>query len=152
MLYKLVTIYKDLTSPEYELISRLWNDHFELIKQEEDSEEHPQPKNMKNKGGGTLQSAHDPDATYRNKPGAKKQIITGFVSNIVDTCNQKEKQDEDISPLNLITAAQTQAASTSDDKFFIPSIEQTTAVLDDDIVNVCNYIIILLRSPLIILY
>lgn len=138
LLYKLVTLYKDLTSPEYKLISRLWNDHFELIKQEEDSEEHPHPKNMKNKGGGTLQSAHDPDATYRNKPGAKKQIITGFVSNIVDTCNQKEKekQDEATSPLNLITAAQTEAASTSDDKFFIPSIEQTTAVLDDDIVNV----------------
>lgn len=138
LLHQLVVLYEDQTSEEYKLIVRLWNDHFELLKSDDDSEEFPHPKNMKGKGGATLQSAHDPDATYRNKPGAKQQIITGFVSNIVDTCSLKQDSDGDEShspKLNLITAAQTEAATTSDDKFFIPAIEQTRAVLEDDIVN-----------------
>ena len=144
LLYRLVTLYKDLQSEEYILLKRLWTEHFELEESEDcsqdDQNENPKPKDTKDLSGSTLQSAHDPDATYRNKLGTKPQIVRGFVCNVTETCGpvhtvlqvgeSKEK------PLCLITDVQTEKASFSDDKFLIPAIENTRQLLQDKIVNV----------------
>ena len=142
LLFRLLDLYKDLQSDAYDLLKRLAADHFELVEQEGDSEEEqnqrPKPKDTKGQSGSTLQSAHDADAAYRNKPGSKKQIITGYVCNITETCTispQTKQGEQTEKPLNLITDVQTEKATFSDDKFFIPAIENTRKLLQDEIEN-----------------
>ena len=142
LLFRLLELYTAHQSEDYNLLKRLWQDHFELIQAEDDTEDGqnqtPKPKNTKGQSGSTLQSAHDPDAAYRNKPGSKKQVITGFVCNITETCavspDSKEEQSKE-KPLNLITDVQTEKATFSDDKFFMPAIENTRKLLQDEIEN-----------------
>jgi len=134
LVYQLLKLYKDYSSTEYELLERLWVDHFELVEQERRTT--PKPKNMKDQGGSTIQSAHDPQAAYRNKPGVKQQKITGYVSNITDTCSSILKEEKEEKELHLITCVQTAPATRSDDKFFEPAIESTREVLNDNIESV----------------
>ena len=110
LVFAMHELYSDLQSSEYELLGRLWNEHFELETSEEDDSKAVSPKDMKNQGGTPLQSAHDPQATYRNKPGSKKQIITGYVSNITEACSKKEEGKA--KRLDLITDVQTTPATT----------------------------------------
>lgn len=148
LIFRLLDLYQTIDSEAYALLKRLWQEHFELIEQDEDNEGNnpsPKPKDTKDQSGSTLQSAHDPDAAYRNKPGSKKQIITGFVCNITETCvpseaseSSEEDQKEDRKkekPLNLITDVQTEKATFSDDKFFMPAIQNTRKLLQDEIEN-----------------
>jgi ribosomal protein L20A (L18A) len=130
--YKLINIFDGMKSEEYILLERLYHDHFKH--EPEDDPSGPEPKQMKGKGGSTIQSAHDPEATYRHKPGVKNQKITGYVSNITDTCpneiNPQKTKKETKSELQLITSVQTAPATQSDDKFFMPAIKKTEDVLD----------------------
>jgi len=144
VIYRLLNSYEDLQSETYDLLKRLWEEQFEIVESQDENEQQipppPQPKDSNNIESDTLQSAHDPDAAYRNKPGSKKQIIRGFVCNITETCSlpdekkEGEAQDKvkDI-PLNLITDVQTEKATFSDDKFFIPAIENSRQLLQDQI-------------------
>jgi len=138
LLYRLLDLYQNIQSEEYALLKRLWQDHFEIIEDTNGDENEPKPKDTKGQSGSTLQSAHDPDAAYRNKPGSKKQVITGFVCNVTETCavnpTVEEGQTEQ-KPLNLITDVQTEKATFSDDKFFMPAIENTRKLLQDEIEN-----------------
>jgi len=142
LIHRLIELYENIQSEQYDLLIRLWNDHFEMV-EENDNEDNPsntpKPKNTKEQSGSTLQSAHDPDAAYRNKPGVKKQIINGYVSNITEVCSVSPPEQEEESqdkPLNLVTDVQTEKATFSDDKFFIPAIENTRQLLQDEIKNV----------------
>ena len=138
LLFRLLDLYQDIESKEYALLKRLWQDHFELVEQDDTEENEPKPKDTKGQPGSTLQSAHDPDAAYRNKPGSKKQVITGFVCNITETCAVSPSVEEGKvaeKPLNLITDVQTEKATFSDDKFFMPAIENTRKLLQDEIAN-----------------
>lgn len=138
LIYRLLDLYQSMTSEAYNLLKRLWAEHFELVDSEDSQENGPKPKNTKDQSGSTLQSAHDPDAAYRNKPGSKKQVITGFVCNITETCALSPLTQEGQvaeKPLNLITDVQTEKATFSDDKFFMPAIENTRKLLQDEIEN-----------------
>ena len=138
LIFRLLDLYQSLTSEAYNLLKRLWAEHFELVDSEDSQENGPKPKNTKDQSGSTLQSAHDPDAAYRNKPGSKKQVITGFVCNITETCALSPPPEEGQAaekPLNLITDVQTEKATFSDDKFFMPAIENTRKLLQDEIEN-----------------
>ena len=137
LVYRMFVIFKELQSAEYNLLARLWEEQFEL---EEDSLTDiptPKPKDLRDQGGNVLQSAHDPQATYRNKPGSKKQVITGYVCNVTETGtikqDQEEQSDKEETKLNLITDVQTAPATKSDDKFFESSIDRSREVLSDDI-------------------
>lgn len=134
LVFRLYTLYKGMKSEAYELLKRLWEEHFELCESSDDDMGTPMPKDAKKQGGNHLQSAHDPQATYRNKPGSKKQIITGYVCNVTESCSQTKRGK--VNPLNLITALHTEPATVSDDKFFKPAVEQTRSVLNDNIENV----------------
>jgi len=138
LLYRLLDLYQNIQSEEYALLKRLWQDHFEIVEQTDGEKNEPKPKDTKGQPGSTLQSAHDPDAAYRNKPGSKKQVITGFVCNITETCAVSPPVEEGQAaekPLNLITDVQTEKATFSDDKFFMPAIENTRKLLQDEIEN-----------------
>ena len=138
LIFRLLDLYQSVASEEYNLLKRLWTEHFELVDSEDTQENGPKPKDTKDQSGSTLQSAHDPDAAYRNKPGSKKQVITGFVCNITETCALSPPTEEGQAaekPLNLITDVQTEKATFSDDKFFMPAIENTRKLLQDEIEN-----------------
>jgi hypothetical protein len=129
VLYRLYLLFKGSASEEYQLLSRFWLEHFELEQdQENDQEPQSRLKDKPENGGSSLQSVHDPQAGYRNKEGAKKQIIRGFVNNITETCAPDN--------LHLITDVKTDIVTTSDDRFFEPSIEGTRQVINDPIENV----------------
>lgn len=136
--YKLLNIYKGFESDEYVLLERLYYDHFEHKQDDDDNEQDNasdvKPMQMNGKGGSTIQSAHDPEAAYRKKPGVKDQKITGYVSNITDTCSNKTKSTEEKkagkSDLQLITSVQTAPATHSDDKFFLPAIKKSEDILN----------------------
>jgi len=129
--FYLYSLFDGMQGSEYKILGRLLKEHFDVTESENDPSQDITPKNMKDQGGTPLQTAHDPQATYRNKKGSKKQIITGYVSNITETCKEVTKEDD--KPLNLITNVQTTPASTSDDKFFPSAVSRTQAILNDKI-------------------
>lgn len=65
----------------------------------------------------SLQSPHDPDASFRNKNGQK---VSGFVTNITETV-------EDDKP-SLITSVQTESVTYSDNKFLEDAVISTQQV------------------------
>ena len=67
----------------------------------------------------SLQSPHDPEATYRRKG---RQRISGYHANLTETCSAEN-------PFNLITDVHTEAADIGEDAFLIPTIEGTNKVL-----------------------
>ena len=141
MIYRLIELFSDNDTQEYSLLKRLWNDHFEIKKDEDDDSDQIKLKNKKDQTGCTLQSAHDEDAAYRKKIGSKTQIITGYVTNITETCAvtpSVEEGDSKEKPLNLITDIQTEKATFSDDKFLIPAIVNTRKILNKEIKNVLS--------------
>lgn len=130
LLYRLYILFEGRTSEEYQLLSRFWEEHFELNEDTKDGQgPNIEPKDKPENGGSSMQSVHDPQAGYRNKPGAKKQIIRGFVSNITETCAPDDE-------LHLITDVQTDIVTTSDDQFFERAIQNTRHIVADPIENV----------------
>lgn len=72
----------------------------------------------------SIQSIHDPEASYRTKgTGAGKQTVSGYHTNITETCDEQ-------GGLNLITNVQTQGANISEDKFLTESIDSTEQLLN----------------------
>lgn len=139
LIYRLYTLFENLSSDEYDLLSRVWEEHFEIcspLEQEQedhndgDQDVHINVLKRPTNGGSSLQSPDDPEAGYRNKPGSKKQVIRGFVSNITETC--------DPDGLRLITAVQTEKVTASDDSFFSSAIQQSQMVLKDPIETVLS--------------
>lgn len=139
----LLKVFDGMHTEEYALLHRLWEEQFELVKDDTNQGANPKPKDVKNQPGSTLQSPHDADATYRNKPGSKKQMVTGYVCNITET-SVCQKDDADKSaddetskpaPLNLILDVQTERATFSDDKFFQPAIQRSEELLQCNIEN-----------------
>jgi len=77
------------------------------------------PKAGKEISSGSMQSPHDPEATYRSKgKGLTKQEVQGYHVNITETCNEEES-------LNLITDVQTKQANKSESEFMNQAILTT---------------------------
>ncbi len=62
----------------------------------------------------SLQSPHDPEATYREKNGERYR---GYVTNISETCNPEN-------PVQLITSVQTASNNTDDGQLLAKSLEE----------------------------
>ena len=74
------------------------------------------PKAGKEISSGSMQSPHDPEATYRSKgKGLNKQEVQGYHVNITETCNEADE-------LNLITDVQTKQANKSESEFMNQAI------------------------------
>lgn len=111
---RLVRTFDESHSTGYPLLKRLLEEQFEF----DETGQEARPKDKGKMQGGSLQSPHDPDASYRFKEsGNKKQTIQGFSANITETC--------DPGPLHLITDVLSGSAGTPDDTFLQPAIERT---------------------------
>jgi len=81
------------------------------------------PKKPKQIPSSSLQSAHDPQATYRTKgQGASKQNVSGYHVNITESCTPDDG-------LNLILDVQTVTANVCEDQFLLDAIAQSEQVL-----------------------
>lgn len=94
-------------------------------KQTTDTEAAPQIelRDAKQVPSGSLQSVHDPDATYTTKgKGLAKKTVSGYHGNITETCDEEDQ-------LNLITEASLETANVSEDEFLCPALESSQEVL-----------------------
>jgi Transposase domain (DUF772) len=114
-------------------VRRLLSDQFDVVPVDEqaqavlDNKPLVMPKAASHIKGSVLQSPYDPDAGYRKKEsGYKKQRVTGYSTNITETCAKPSQTQPPC--LNLITNVQTQTATTPDDTFFQSAIEQSRLV------------------------
>lgn len=111
LLERLIRLYSDSDSDGYEQIARVFSEHYAI-----DSEQVvlKQPKDI---AAQSLQSPHDPDATYCCKPGQK---VRGYKVNLTETCNPEG--------LNLVTDVQVTPATQGDPGFVVSAIEKTQSV------------------------
>jgi ribosomal 50S subunit-associated protein YjgA (DUF615 family) len=78
----------------------------------------PKPKEGKDIPSDSLQSVHDPEATYRKKDtGEYPQKISGYHSNVTETCTEENQ-------VNLIVDVDTIQANKSEAEFLKPTLEQ----------------------------
>jgi hypothetical protein len=90
---------------------RVFSEHFTMV---DDALSIVEPKLM---SGGTLQSPHDPEATYRSKSNESSK---GYVANLSETCDPDN-------PLQLITSIQVQANITDDQALLAEALPQLKA-------------------------
>jgi hypothetical protein len=124
--------------PNYEHLERLYKDHYKEvgIKEQQKSrdgghgcddtkEEDPELKEGKELSSSSLQSIHDPDATFRAKgKDQKQQYISGFHANITETCDESND-------INLIIDTQVSQANMNEDEFLLEAIESSEKLLQD---------------------
>ena len=109
--------FSDDDSSEYNNLSRLYKEQY----RESDDKQEVTLTPSQEISGNTMQSPHDPEATYRRKDnGQKKQRIKGYVANITETCDDQ--------PLNLISDIITKTVVTPDDYFFQPALQNSEQV------------------------
>ena len=116
LLSRLQETYTEKDSDRYGLIVRVFEDQYTVLS----SPEEVLPKPPKAICSSSLQSAHDDDAAFRRK-GENK--VKGYNVNLTETC------DED--GLNLITDVDVKPATSPDNAFVQPAIEQTQRVVGD---------------------
>jgi len=114
------------------LLARILSEQYEIVdvpskKAKDTKKEKVKLKDAAKIDGKTMQSPHDPEATYRHKKNGKQsQRVRGYASNITETCSK----DNDF---NIITSVQTETVTHSDDQFFQQAIETSRATLGQEI-------------------
>lgn len=133
LIQRLLRACPDKTLASYQSLSRLFSEHYEMKKGQENEGGGAPPtlhlRPAKELSGQTIQSPFDDEATFRSKKsGDKKQAIKGYSSNITENCTPGE--------LSLILDAQIENAGTNDDQYLKPAlitVEKVTGKLPDEI-------------------
>lgn len=114
-------------SKGYQLIRRVFEEHFQLIEGDGTAEAALVIKSPEEMGSDTLQSPDDEDASYRSKRG---EAHRGYAVNASETCDEAN-------PIQLLTDVAVASNNTDDSQFFkerIPEIagrmELDTAITD----------------------
>lgn len=116
-------------SKSYKVLKRVYEEQYKQQSQDNDKGKTPQqskivPKSPKDIPSGSVQSVHDPEASYRSKgQGESKQIVSGYHANVTESC---EKEDS----LNLILDVEVVGANISEDSFLIATVENSKKILD----------------------
>jgi len=126
--------YADHTSEAYKGLSRMVEEHYHIVPNEDEGDDEHMDIEIRDKGeitGATLQSAFDHEATNRRKKnGEKEQIVRGYSANITETCNDEG--------LNLVTAIQVETAVTADSQFVIKCLESTREKVGEIKFGICD--------------
>jgi len=117
--------------PRYDLLKRLYEDQYtEVNKPDQNGDDNddtgtPELKDEKEILSTSMQSIHDPEATFRTKGhGTKKQQISGYHANITETCDESNE-------FNLIVDAQVDKAHISENDFLLDSIVTSKEVMQN---------------------
>jgi hypothetical protein len=112
LICQLITVYGNQTSEPFQLLCRVFNEHYNVL---ESHQVELRPKEEINSD--SVQSPHDPDATYRKKGD---QQVKGYSANITETSSD--------GPLNLVTDVNIRPANTPDTEFVQQAIELTRKI------------------------
>jgi hypothetical protein len=113
LMYQLVNLFSEADSIHYPTLKRVFNEQFRMSETDQVS---LRPKEEITSD--SVQSPHDTDCSYRDKDGKK---VKGYHYNLTETC--------DDGSLNLVTNVQVANASTPENGFLQPSVEETSRVL-----------------------
>jgi len=110
-------------SADYEHLERLYKEQYKEVKTREkeggDDDQgmiEVELKEVREVGSSSLQSIHDPEATFRSKGhGYKKQPINGYHANITETCDESNE-------INLIVDIILDKANVNEDQFLLEAI------------------------------
>ena len=119
---RLLAAYQEKDSDEYGLIVRVFSDQYTVSVSA--SEKSVLPKPSQSISSSSLQSVHDPDATFRRK-GVQK--VKGYSVNLTETCDGEG--------LNLITDVEVKPATAADNAFVQPAIERTQEVVGVEVID-----------------
>ena len=104
-----------------QLLKRIFREQYQVPENDGPDKETPAPpklKEGKDIPSDSLQSVHDPEATYRKKnTGEHPQKISGYHSNVTETCTEENQ-------VNLIVDVDTIQANKSEAEFLKPTLEQ----------------------------
>lgn len=129
---KLLSHYEGL--PNHEHLQRLYKDQYKEGSKDEDKSDgkdegddealnKPQLKEPKELSSSSMQSIHDPQATFRAKGhGKKQQHISGYHANLTETCDESND-------LNLIIGVQLDKANKNEDEFLLEAIQSGEELL-----------------------
>jgi hypothetical protein len=101
----------------YSLLERLFNDQYYI-----DTKGKVMIKESSEVSADSLQSPHDPDASYRKKSNddhTGKPTVNGYSANITETCNHTKDNPR----LDLIVSAQVESAVIQDGEFMYKGIK-----------------------------
>lgn len=114
LLYRIQNEFNEADSNKYHLVTRV------LVEQYQIEGDKVELKAIKDLSAKSLQSTQDEEAEYRNKNGEK---VRGYSANITETSNEEG--------LNLITDIQVKGATTADNEFVIPAIENSLKIISE---------------------
>ncbi|MFT6810448.1 MAG: hypothetical protein ACJA01_003691 [Saprospiraceae bacterium] len=127
MLKNLLQHTEGIQDRSYELLARIYKEHYKEgdSKEEEGEDQDPQLKAPHEIPSSSIQSIHDGDAAYRTKGhGQSKQTVAGFHANITETC---EAEDD----INLILDVEVVPANICEDAFLEASIDSSESILQE---------------------
>lgn len=84
-----------------------------------------EPKDKRQIESSSVQSVHDPEATYRTKGTShNKQTVRGYHGNITEVCDEE-------SSLNLIIDGELKTANESEDSFLLDSVTECEKMIEE---------------------
>jgi hypothetical protein len=108
--------------PSYQLLVRVFNEHFILENTDDDDEPGLRPRLGEELSAASLQSPDDEVASYRHKRG---EDFTGYVANLAETCHPDN-------PFQLILEVQTHPNTTDDAAMLAESLPRLKERTDLD--------------------
>lgn len=128
LIRQLLTSYKG--AKNYSVLKRLYEDQYEEKNHDHDHDNDNNDHSLRVKppkelDSSSVQSIHDPQATYRAKgKGKKKKHIAGYHANVVETCDESNE-------INLIIDVEVATANVSESDFLLPSITTSEELLKE---------------------
>jgi hypothetical protein len=110
------------TEPSYQMLVRVFNEHFLLEEKGGEEDEGLRPRQGKELSAASLQSPDDEIASYRQKRG---EDFTGYVANLAETCHPAN-------PFQLILDVQTEPNTTDDAAMLVESLPRLKERTDVD--------------------
>ncbi|MBL4862394.1 MAG: transposase [Crocinitomicaceae bacterium] len=113
----------------HNLLKQVFVEHYQINSSDNSSDDDtdrrhgPELKPNKEVPSSSIQSVHDPEASFRSKgQGYSKQNIAGYHANITETCSEENG-------VNLIVDVQLDTANVSENEFLEPSITDSEKIL-----------------------
>ncbi len=139
LIRKVLNIYSEADSPHHAGLKRMFEEQYKVAEQVDgqdhlnDSQGHTKdpevsPKAAAKISSNSMQSIHDPDASYRIKGhGSHQQKICGYSSNITEMVGEE---------INLITDVLLEKATHSDDAYLLPAMKHTEHITGSSVKSV----------------
>jgi hypothetical protein len=111
LIWSVLAVFGEPESEKHALLKRVFEEQFEVV------DGTVRAREKEKISAKTVQSPHDPDATYQDKNGNK---CKGFTVNVTESCNDDG--------LNLIGQVEVEKAGTADVEFLVKGIEKAEEI------------------------